>query len=99
MESDLFDEQTRDKSDFDWLSVSSVCRLGSDKYPDSYINQDFAENNFHDAFYGTESSFRKHTEDRVMKSFIDSFGRSYNCHVVDISNQKDHFGALPFSVV
>ena len=39
VESEMFDEETREKSFFDWLPVSTaVCSLGSDRYPDNYLN-------------------------------------------------------------
>ena len=49
MESKKFDEQTRENSAFDWLSVScAVCRLGNDRYSDNYMNFDYPKQFFHE---------------------------------------------------
>ena len=47
MENDKFDSQRHDNSVFDWLPVSSaVCRLGSERYTDNYMNFDFSKTIF-----------------------------------------------------
>ena len=70
MESDGFDEQTRDNSAFEWLPVSSaVCSLGSDGYPDNYMNFVYPTNDFHGSSYGLIFLFLKHTKDRVVIPF------------------------------
>ena len=37
----------------------AVCRLGSDRYPNDYINLDYSRNNFHEAYYQIENFFLK----------------------------------------
>ena len=55
MESDNFDEQTRDYSASDCLPIlSAVCRLGSDIIPDSYMKFDCPRKTFHEGYYGIE---------------------------------------------
>ena len=101
MKDEKFDSQLHDNSVFDWLPISqAVCRLGSDRYPNDYINLDYSRNNFHEAYYQIENFFLKHSGDRLMKPFIgpNSFRTSYNLYVFDISSQKDHIGAQPISV-
>ena len=101
MADEKFDSQLEDNSVFDWLPISqAVCRIGSDRYPNDYINLDYPRNNFHEAYYQIENFFLKHTEDRVLKPFIglNSFKESYNLYVFDISSQKDHIDAQPITV-
>ena len=101
MADNKFDSQLHDNSVFDWLPISqAVCRIGSEKYPGDYINLNYPRNNFHEAYYQIENFFLKHTEDRTMKPFIgpNSFRRSYNLYVFDITNQKEHIAAQPIIV-
>ena len=55
---------------------------------------------FHEDHYRIENFFLKHTEDRVLKLFlnINSLRRNYNFYVFDISNQNNHIAAQPISV-
>ena len=101
MADNKFDNQEQDNSVFDWLPISqAVCRLGSDRYPNDYINLDYSRNNFHEAYYQIENFFLKHTRDRVIKPFIgpNSFKEFYNLYVFDITYQKDHISSQPISV-
>ena len=39
MKDEKFDSQLHDNSVFDWLPISqAVCRIGTDRYPNDYIN-------------------------------------------------------------
>ena len=62
MENDKFDSQTHDNFVFDWLPVSSaVCRFGSERYPDNYMNFVYSRIKFHEGYYGIEKFFsQKH---------------------------------------
>ena len=97
MESDKYDEQTRDNSASDWLPVSfAVCRLGSGRYPDNYKIFDYPKTNFHECYYGIENFFLKQTEDRVIKLLVDInlFRRNYNFYVFDISNKRPYCSTI-----
>ena len=101
MADEIFDSQVHDYSTFDWLPISeAACRLGSDRYPNDYINLNYPRNNFHEAYYQLKNFFLKHAEDRIMKPFKgpNSFRRYYNFYVFDITNQKDHISAQPITV-
>ena len=72
MEIDKLDSQRHDSSLFDWLPVlSAVCRLGDETNPENFMKFDFSRNNFHKGYYEIENVFLKHTEDIILKPFID----------------------------
>ena len=101
METNKFDEKTRDNSAFDWLPVSSAfCRFESDSYPDTFMNFGFLRNNFDQRYYGIYYFSEKLTKDGVIELFIDiySLGRSYNFYVFDIKNRKSYIAAETISV-
>ena len=59
----------QDNSVVNWVPESSaVCRLGSDLYPDNYVNLDYPNNNFHEAYSGIEHFSQTHGR---KKQFID----------------------------
>ena len=91
MHSDKIDDQIRDHNIFDWLLVScAVCRLGTDRYGDIHMIFDYPSNNFHQGYFWKKNFFPKHTEDRVIKPFIDInwFGRNFVFYVFDVSNKN-----------
>ena len=83
---------------FDKLPISNtVCKIGSEKYPDDGKQCDYDRDKYDQAYSEIENFYHLKSEPNLLNPFIDlhKFRTNYNFYVFDLSKQNDYIASQP----
>ena len=109
--------QQQDRQDRQDLNIDTICRLlvvsaqcviGTEKYPDAGILQNYADDDYSQGYHQIKEAFRALTKDHILQPYVseEDFRTSnlraadvgYNLYVFDIRYKKNYTASQPIKV-